>query len=345
VEPGKCRCLGEQGQVRLTWQQTEGCGRLTETEAQAPWKYKYSTSRTDIIEISIGCLVEVEGLGGFRRKCDRLDVFLFPFSGRPAAADDYSRFLQEMAHHPSLRYCFPRVVLACGSVTVQSSGGDDVEMHEVQCVVTSRTGGLSLSGIIARFVRQDRRGTAIMLMGVGMTFLMRLQISVWEVLKEKDQCLPVLGPHDLTLSLFPAEDGGGFVRVKLGLINADGPTVADDYVLRDTVESFLAVPYLLGIPTDAVKEVMHDLIDFGFPETGATGDFPSVCAALSAQLEAWVSRQSLLEASGVRPYHWWILWQFCRQNLEHFRGCHVTDIRAYEADADFSEPGGAAALV
>ena len=86
------------------------------------------------------------------------------------------------------------MLLACGSVTVQSGGGDDVEMHEVPCVVMSRTGGLSLSGIIARLVRQDRRGTAIMLAGVGMTFLMRLQISVSRVLEDKDQCRPVLGP-------------------------------------------------------------------------------------------------------------------------------------------------------
>lgn len=134
------------------------------------------------------------------------------------------------------------------------------------------------------------------------------------------------------------------MRLKMGIINSDGLVSVDTYPIEHTIRSFMSIPVSLHICTRGVETVMRAFVDFAFADCQPCGDLPSVYAGMNAQLQVWMSRQSLSESSVVRPYHWTILWQFTRQDAAARCGCLVNDLRQHEPEADVDEHIGRAAF-
>jgi hypothetical protein len=103
--------------------------------------------------------------------------------------------------------------------------------------------------------------------------------------------------------------------------------------MRGTVDSFLQVPFSLGLDIQGTQRAMENfIVDAG--QNRETSDLCSVCAALSVQLQAWMSRQSLSALSPVQPHHWRMLWQFMRQVTANGRSCVLDNIAQFDEEGD-----------
>jgi hypothetical protein len=174
---------------------------------------------------------------------------------------------------------------------------------------------------------------------MGMSFVMQLQSLASTTFAHLSLSFSSLQVEDLTVSFYSvAGYGGAFMRMKMGIINADGLVSVDTYPIEHTIRSFMSIPASLHICTRGIETVMQAFVNYAFPDCQPCGDLHSVYAGMNAQLQAWMSRQSLSESSVVRPYHWTILWLFTRQDAAaRCGGCLVSDLRLHEPGADVDE--------
>ena len=172
-QPSHCPNLAEQGLVSFTWSWTTGLGAGRQVTSTATWRYKYSTRLTDVIEIDIDGCREMARPDGSGRRCGPLDATLFSSADTaelPNVAEAYSSLLHQMGSSSTLKNCFPMPLLVSDAVAVRCQRGDRTDSCDVACVVTSRTGGHSLSSTVEGFNRRGETGTALLFMALGMCF-------------------------------------------------------------------------------------------------------------------------------------------------------------------------------
>ena len=328
-QPSLCPNLAEQGLVTFTWSWTTEPGAGRQVSSTAAWKYKYSTRRTDIIEIDIDGCRDMARPDGTGRRCGPLEATLFYSANTaelPNIAEAYCSLLHQMGSSPTLKNCFPMRLLLADAVAVRCRSGDRMDSCDVACVVTGRTGGQSLSSTIEGFNRRGRTGTAVLFMALGMCFALHVQSTAWEASAHEHSYLAPLRLEDITVGIYPVQQSRGrSVRIRFGVIGTERWFRADPDILKDAVHSFLQVPVTLGFGIEGMKRTMEDFIVTAF-QNGETGDLRSACVALGVQLQSWMSTESTLPLSPVQAHHWQMLCQIAQQVTDNRRSCVLNDV-------------------
>ena len=304
--------------MRLTYTALERQGPADVVSAS--WRYMYSCSRTDVIEIQLPGPTELSCFDGCRRTFGRLGATLFSEISYPPGPDQYMQFLVSMASTSGadLHDCFPFPLCVCLNVLVQ---GGTADARHVSCVVTSGVGSGSLPSVITCYATEGHLGVALSIMAMAMHFVLEVQSRVWKAFGG-GRCLGSLQMDDVVVSIgSELQAGCEYNRVKFGIISTDGVLPVDSTTVEGTVMSFLSFPLEWQIEVEDTRRAMLAASEafqrdpYRYPI--------AAYASVRAELSAWISRCSMLRAHPVRPFHWNLLRQFLDAEAAGLMGCRT----------------------